>query len=133
MIDLGPAVKAILQPYAEGEQLKFLGNGVQVPFSAMSLIGLVLHELAGNATRFGAWAGEGKGQVRLDWQRDGGNVVLTWIETGGPRVDGPPEDTGPGAVIMDRMVAAARGTIERDWKPEGLHAVLTVPIEGGGA
>jgi hypothetical protein len=38
---------------------------------------------------------------------------------------------GTGATSMDRMVAAARGTIEREWKPEGLHAVLTVPIEGG--
>ena len=130
VIDLGPAVKAILQPYAEGEQLKFLGNGVQVPFSAMSLIGLVLHELAGNATRFGAWAGEGNGQVRLDWQRQEGDVVLTWIETGGPQLDGSPDETGPGAVIMDRMVAAARGTIDREWTSDGLHAVLTVPIEG---
>ena len=129
-IELGPAVKAILEPYAVGERLKFLGNGVQVPFSAMSLIGLVLHELAGNATRFGAWAEEGDGQVKLDWQRHGGQVVLTWIESGGPKPEGPPEETGPGAVIMDRMVAAARGTIDREWTSDGLHAVLTVPIEG---
>jgi hypothetical protein len=31
---------------------------------------------------------------------------------------------------MDRMVAAARGTIDREWTSDGLHAVLTVPIEG---
>ena len=68
--------------------------------------------------------------MQLDWQRQGGDVVLTWIETGGPAIDGVPAEKGTGAKIMDRMVAAARGTIERDWKPEGLHAVLTVPIEG---
>ncbi|MEL7690687.1 PAS domain-containing protein [Citromicrobium bathyomarinum] len=130
LIDLGPAVKAILEPYDFDDRLEFLGNGAQVPFSAMSLIGLVLHELAANATRYGAWAGEGGGRVQLDWQRSGGDVVLTWIETGGPTIDGVPADTGTGAKIMDRMVAAARGSIERDWKPEGLHAVLTVPIEG---
>mgnify|MGYP005811321317 CR=1 FL=1 len=130
VIDLGPAVKAILEPYTMDEKLKFLGNGAQVPFSAMSLIGLVLHELAANATRFGAWSEGADGQVSLDWQRQGGDVVLTWIETGGPRVDGPPEQMGTGSTIMDRMVAAARGTIDRNWKPEGLHAVLTVPIEG---
>ena len=129
-IDLGPAVKAILEPYSVDERLKFLGNGAQVPFSAMSLIGLVLHELAANATRFGAWADGYDGQVSLDWQRDGGNVVLTWIETGGPGLDGPPDRSGTGSTIMDRMVAAARGTIDRNWKPEGLHAVLTVPIDG---
>lgn len=130
LIDLGPAVKAILVPYEVGDRLRLFGNGAQVPFSAMSLIGLVLHELAANATRFGAWAEGADGQVRLDWQRDGSDVVLTWIETGGPQVDGPPEDAGTGTTIMDRMVAAARGTIERNWKPEGLHAVLRVPIEG---
>ena len=130
VIDLGPAVKAILEPYAVGERLRFLGNGAQVPFSAMSLIGLVLHELAANATRFGAWSEGADGQVSLDWKRENGNVILTWVETGGPEVDGAPAETGPGATIMDRMVAAARGTIERNWKPEGLNAVLTVPIEG---
>ncbi|WP_370178459.1 PAS domain-containing protein [Alteriqipengyuania sp.] len=130
VIDLGPAVKAILEPYDVGERVEFLGNGAQVPFSAMSLIGLVLHELAANATRYGAWADGADGQVKLDWQRQGGNVVLTWTESGGRRLDGPPAQTGTGATIMDRMVKAARGTIERNWRPEGLHAVLTVPIEG---
>jgi len=130
VIDLGPAVRAILEPYDVDDQIAFMGNGAQVPFSAMSLIGLVLHELAANATRFGAWADGANGQVALDWQRHGNEVVLTWIETGGPRVAGPPEETGTGATIMDRMVKAARGTIERNWKPEGLHAVLTVPFVG---
>ena len=60
-------------------------------FSAMSLIGLVLHELAANATRYGAWADEGGGRVQLDWQRQGGDVVLTWIETGGPASFGQKE------------------------------------------
>ena len=130
VIDLGPAVKAILEPYDFGDRLVFLGNGAQVPFSAMSLIGLVLHELAANATRYGAWSGDTDGQVSLDWQRHGGDVVLTWIETGGPRIAGEPESSGTGAKIMDRMVAAARGSIERNWKAEGLHAVVTVPIAG---
>ena len=130
LIDLGPAVKAILAPYDVQDRLRLLGNGAQVPFSAMSLIGLVLHELAANATRFGPWAEGADGQVSLDWQREGSDVVLTWIETGGPQLDGPPDEAGTGATIMNRMVAAARGTIERKWKPEGLHAVLTVPIEG---
>ena len=131
VIDLGPAVKAILEPYAVDERVKFLGNGAQVPFSAMSLIGLVLHELAANATRYGAWAEGYDGQVSVDWQRRDGNAVLTWIETGGAPISGAPAHSGTGATIMNRMVAAARGTIEREWKPEGLHAVLTVPIEGG--
>lgn len=131
VIDLGPAVKAILEPYAVDERVKFLGNGAQVPFSAMSLIGLVLHELAANATRYGAWAEGYDGQVSVDWQRREGNVVLTWIETGGAPISGTPAHSGTGATIMNRMVAAARGTIKREWKPEGLHAVLTVPIEGG--
>jgi|TARA_R100000049_G_C1950130_1_gene97332 PAS domain S-box-containing protein len=131
VIDLGPAVKAILEPYAVDERVKFLGNGAQVPFSAMSLIGLVLHELAANATRYGAWSEGYDGQVSVDWQRCEGNVVLTWIETGGAPISSAPTHSGTGVTIMNRMVAAARGTIEREWKPEGLHAVLTVPIEGG--
>ena len=60
-------------------------------------------------------------------------MVLTWIETGGPEVSGAPAQSGTGSTIMDRMIAAARGAIDRQWKPEGLHAVLTVPIEGGDA
>ena len=130
VIDLGPAVKAILEPYDVGERLQLIGKGVQVPFSAMSVVGLVLHELAANATRYGAWAEGADGQVKLDWERRGGDVVLTWTESGGRRLDGPPARTGTGATIMDRMVRAARGTIERNWTAEGPNAVLTVPIDG---
>ena len=127
-----PTIRAILEPYrAAGMAISVEGNGARVPFGSVSVIGLVLHELAANATRFGAWSEGAEGQVSVDWQREGGNVVLTWIETGGPEVSGPPAQSGTGSTIMDRMIAAARGTIDRQWKPEGLHAVLTVPIEGG--
>lgn len=73
----------------------------------MSLIGLVLHELAANATRFGAWSEGADGQVGLHWKRAAGNLVLTWVETGGPDMGGAPAVTG-----------------------SGMHAVLTVPIKG---
>jgi PAS domain S-box-containing protein len=129
-IEIGPAIRAILAPYdADTQRLSFLGNGVRVHFSTVSVVGLVLHELAANATKFGAWSCEG-GRVELDWQAaqdDPGDVVVRWCEFGGPTVSSPPAQGGTGTQIVDRMLRHAGGRIERRWNAHGLEATIVIP------
>lgn len=130
-IEIGPAIRAILEPYdADGSRLAFLGNGLRVHFSTISVVGMVLHELAANATKFGAWSSD-QGKVELDWratQRDGQTLlVLTWREIGGPAVPVPPADRGTGTQIVNRMLRHGGGTIERDWTGNGLEATIVIP------
>jgi PAS domain S-box-containing protein len=129
-IEIGPAIRAILAPYdADTQRLSFLGNGLRVHFSTVSVVGLVLHELAANATKFGAWSCDG-GRVELYWrpsQDDPGNLVVRWCEYGGPSLSGPPAQGGTGTQIVDRMLRHGGGRIERRWNEHGLEATIVIP------
>ena len=133
-IDIGEAIRAVLLPYdRDAERLALTGNGVRMPFTIISIVGLVLHELAANATKHGAWAREG-GRVSVDWRpsKDASALVIVWREEGGPAVDTGEIVPGTGTAIVDRLLATGRGTIEREWSPEGLTATITVPARTAG-
>ena len=129
-IEIGQAIRAILDPYNVDGRLKFLGNGLRVPFAAVSSIGLVLHELAANATKHGAWSHDGI--VQLDWEEreeDGESMaVVTWRERDGPPVIPPDGTHGTGNAIIDRLLRFGGGRILREWHPDGLEATVTIPI-----
>ena len=58
-------------------------------------------------------------------QRQG--LRLDWIERGGPALSGPPSRTGFGTELINSNASEPLdGRIERDWKPEGLHATLHI-------
>ena len=128
-IDIGEAIKAVLLPYdQDGARLELTGNGVRMPFTIISIVGLILHEFAANATKHGAWASDA-GMVKVDWapNDDGTALIIQWSEQGGPRVDPDAIDAGTGSAIVDRLLKTSRGTIEREWNSDGLHATITVP------
>ncbi|WP_156842918.1 PAS domain-containing protein [Novosphingobium aquimarinum] len=129
-IEIGPAIRAILAPYdADGERLSFHGNGLRVHFATVSVVGLVLHELAANATKFGAWSRD-VGTVAVDWHECAGQdgmLEVTWTESGGPRVPEAVADEGTGTAIVNRMLRHAGGEITRRWWPEGLEATIIIP------
>jgi PAS domain S-box-containing protein len=91
-------------------------------------LSMVLHELYTNAVKYGALCGEG-GHVDLDWRIDGDELELSWTETGGTC-----ESDVPSSGFGNRMIALSvksdlGGTIERDWRPEGLRAVIRFPLK----
>jgi PAS domain S-box-containing protein len=129
-IDIGEAIKAVLSPYGrDAQRLILRGNGVRMPFSIVSIISLILHELAANATKHGAWAND-EGKVEVDWRPadDDTALLVTWTETGGPTVDPTSLKSGTGSAIVDRMIESGRGSITREWKKDGLEAVIKVPV-----
>lgn len=129
-IEIGEAIREVLSPYdRDGERLQLGGNGVRMPFTIISVLSLVLHELAVNATRHGAWTSEG-GQVVVDWRlSDGGEaLVITWDEQGGPAIDPAAIVPGTGSTIVERMLSSARGSITRDWRETGLLAAVRAPV-----
>ncbi len=129
-IEIGAAIRAVLLPYDRDEaRLTLNGNGVRMPFTTISIVGLVLHELAANATKHGAWfANEGK--VSVDWRlsEDETALVLVWHEEGGPEVSADTIEAGTGTAIVDRMLATGQATIEREWSSTGLTATMTFPV-----
>lgn len=126
-IPIGEAIRAIMEPYAaDPHRLRLLGNGVRVPFAVVSVVGLVLHELAANATKYGAWS-QNDGTVAVDWSADEDGLEVVWQESDGPRVNVDELQEGVGSTIIDRMLKTGEGQIEREWRPEGLRARITMP------
>lgn len=131
-IELGPAIRAILAPHDIENRIRFMGNGLRVPFGVVSGIGLTLHELSANAVKYGAWS-QTNGFVEVDWQAysDGTGrwLVVTWQERDGPAVITPDAARGTGNAIVDRLLRHGGGTIERKWHRDGLQVSLRYPLE----
>ena len=128
-IDIGEAIRAVLVPYGRNEErMALTGGSIGMPFSAISIVGLILHEFAANTTKHGAWATE-DGKVTVDWAASENDdaLVITWSEEGGPQIDKDAITPGTGTAIVDRLLAASRGSIDRQWHDTGLTAVVTIP------
>jgi PAS domain S-box-containing protein len=90
-------------------------------------LSMVLHELYTNAVKYGALCGE-NGHVELDWRIDGDELEMSWSETGGTCEADVPSTGFGNRMIALSVKADLGGTIERDWRPEGLRAVLRFPL-----
>ncbi|TGN67097.1 histidine kinase [Paracoccus liaowanqingii] len=126
----------MIEPYRDGASRIEVVPGPQVPLlptQAMSL-GMVLHELATNALKYGALSGDG-GQVSIGWtpedDPDGMPMVrLHWNESGGPET-APPDSQGFGTKLIEvSMEHELGGQARLDFRPEGLRAELTFPQHG---
>jgi two-component sensor histidine kinase len=102
---------------------------VAVGERAATALALIMHEQATNAMKYGGLSTE-TGSVRLTGRREGASYILTWTESGGPTVTGPPTRQGFGTVLAQRsVVGQLDGTLEQDWAPSGLVMRLVVPVE----
>lgn len=108
-------------------RVSILGQDIALSPSAAEAVAMVLHELATNASKYGALSAPA-GQVTVSWTReDTGALTIRWTETGGPPVTTPTRQ-GLGAVLLARALAGGlRGETSMDWRPEGLSCELRLP------
>jgi len=106
-------------------------GGPELLLKAGQVLGLsmILHELYTNAIKYGALCRE-EGQIEVDWAIDGEMIELVWRELGTP-CETP---DSPGCGFGQRMIAMSvksdlGGTIDRDWRSDGLTATLRFPAE----
>lgn len=131
-VELNDVIKATVDPYNEdGTQVSLEGPKVELPVKAVTPIGMMLHELATNAAKYGALSVK-EGKVSVSWSRDSReNVRIEWRESRGPPVD---EEGSPGfgSLMMKQAALQLDGTVERVWHPDGLHASIAFPLAGRG-
>ncbi len=103
------------------------GDDATFDDQAATSVALLFHELATNAAKYGALSVEG-GKVTLDTRQAGDRFILTWTETGGPAIPGPPTQTGFGSSLATLSVEGQlSGRLERKWAPSGLHVTADIP------
>jgi two-component sensor histidine kinase len=92
--------------------------------AAATGLALVIHELATNSMKYGALSVP-TGTLDLSSASDGGAIVLTWLERGGPAVTPPSGAEGFGSKLLRRSVTGQLGgSIEHDWSEGGLIVTL---------
>ncbi|SIO30402.1 PAS domain S-box-containing protein [Vannielia litorea] len=126
--DLADLVKSQVHHFGEvGNRVLLTGPRVSVPPSAAQPIGMALHELATNATKYGALSNDA-GLVEISWGFDEDTFRMSWREKGGPAVT-QPESFGFGTTVLDRMAASSlSGEVSIEYPPTGVTWHLTCPI-----
>ena len=77
--DIHRIIKSQLDAFTDTANLKTTGEDVSLPAEVSTKLALVLHELATNASKHGAWSRPG-GLVHLSWEREGDELALSWCE-----------------------------------------------------
>ncbi len=125
---------AAIAAAAQGPAVFLDGPPVPLAPAAVQPFAMVLHELATNAAKHGAFSAP-CGRVEVRWRAwgrragDGGVLRLRWAETGGPPVAGAPARCGFGSRVIETTVRRQLcGTVERRWEPSGLVVEVAVPL-----
>ena len=113
------------------ERCDYTGPDIKLePKTAISL-SMAFHELATNATKYGAWSdAAGKVSIRCVVEGSGSDarLRLEWQKSGGPAVS-PPRRRGFGSRLIERGLAAEMdGAALMRFEPTGLVCVIDAPF-----
>ena len=121
-----------LPGFCRPHRIEARGPGVIVSPDAAQAIGLALHQLEMNASKYGALS-RPSGKVVVEWKiqaSDGGpRFHMSWREHGGPHFE-TPKETGFERVLIERLTAQKlNGTAELTFPPEGATWTLDAPAD----
>ena len=125
---LGDLLTILLTPYGDlggsGSTMRIAAPDIVIGEKTTTVLALVVHELATNSLKYGAFSAP-SGKLDVSCHSEGAEVVVVWSERGGPGVKLPTGPGGYGSKLLDRSVRGhLGGSIDRDWRPDGLVATL---------
>ncbi len=109
------------------ERTSLAGPPVLVEPQALTVLALVVHELATNAAKYGALS-DRHGAVDVRWELKPDNtLLLRWRERGGPPVH-QPNRRGFGTTVIERSIPfELQGLADVRYLREGLEADFAIP------
>lgn len=115
---------------ADGTRLEMTGPPLVLGPQGSHAFGLILHELATNASKYGAFSND-SGRLSISWfieeTEDDPDVIIDWVETDGPPVV-PPSRKGFGSVLIEQSLShALGGKSNLTFDPKGLKAQFRFP------
>jgi len=123
--DVRDILESELIPYAS-EQVRLSGPGVPLGSEQVLALGLVIHELATNAIKYGA-LGVQAGSLEVVWRLEENALTLEWRERDGPQVVAPSR-TGFGSRLIATSAKALGGSADLRYPPEGFEATLSLSV-----
>jgi light-regulated signal transduction histidine kinase (bacteriophytochrome) len=114
-------------PDRQQTRTRLSGLPLLIEPTALTVLALVMHELATNAVKYGALSGDAGSVDVFWWLRPDGSMRLKWRESGGPPVT-QPNRRGFGTTVIERTVPfELQGQAEVRHAPDGLEADFTIP------
>ena len=130
----GADLRAILEHETEAyghTRISLNGPPVSLEPAIVLSLGMIFHELATNAAKYGALHTP-EGRILIDWalaDQRARKLKLSWREMGGPKVTAP-DRRGFGSRLIERNIRHdLAGEIDLVYAPDGLIAELTVPLD----
>jgi two-component system CheB/CheR fusion protein len=128
--DLAELARQQLAPYITDnpDRLRLQGEPILLSADLATPFGLVLHELATNAAKYGSLS-VSSGTVSVSWTTSRRNnerlLKLVWMEGGGPRPSKPKAD-GFGNTLINSVITGAH--VEREFRPAGFVCTLEIAL-----
>jgi len=130
--NVGDLIRAAIQPYCASDYADCELEGSEIWVSASMALSLmmILHELAANAAKHGAFARKG-GTLRVRWQKgapeENEALQLEWQEFG-VASHLQPEHSGYGFMLIDATTKSLGAKVERHFLGDGISVELTIPL-----
>ncbi len=128
--DLGDILQHETEAHGSS-RVSITGPRVALPPAAALSLGMIFHELATNAAKYGALSAL-EGRVFVDWSvadQTRRQLSLVWRELGGPAVSSPLHK-GFGSRLIERNVRHdLAGDVELDYADGGLVATFSIPLD----
>jgi two-component sensor histidine kinase len=120
----------LFEPYRRSDRqpIVITGDEIAIDDRSATPLALLFHELATNATKYGALSAD-DGVVDVSIARSDDHVVLRWAERQGPAVTEPTGPQGFGSQLIElSAVRQLGGIVERQWLAAGLVVTINVPL-----
>jgi two-component sensor histidine kinase len=120
--DIEELLQLEMAPYGDS-RVTLLGNPLHIPPKLAVSLGLMFHELATNAAKYGALSTP-NGFLQISWRMVGDRLSVIWDENNGPPVASP-EKTGFGTRLLASALKPFHGSVQTDYLPAGLHCIIS--------
>lgn len=127
--EIGSLLTETVTPFRiSPEQIRLSGPSLFVQADAAQALAITIHELATNASKYGALSTP-HGAVSLTWAAGDSQLRVDWVERGGPPVT-VPHSHGYGMRVIESMLPnQAQGTVHLEWDRDGLSCALGIPAQ----
>ncbi len=123
--DIRDLLRSELGPYGH-VRFDLNGDALFLPARLAVSLALIFHELATNASKYGAFA-TARGFLQVSWTVSDDRLAVTWDETGGPRAEnlGAP---GFGTKLLNSALRPFDGKTEISFLESGVHCTMQCRI-----
>lgn len=135
-VELDSLIREELAPFQRPGtgRIRIAGEPLRLRPAASQALAIAIHELVTNAAKYGALSTD-RGSVDIRWREctpDGGKprLELEWQESDGPLIIASPSHRGFGStVIRSSIERQLGGTLDLDWRRDGLRCRMIIPAE----